>query len=399
MPPRPEADIDQVLQAALALVAANGLKALTLRPLAEKLQTTVSVLSYRFGRKDALLAAVIEAARDEDSAFLDMWLARIQAVTLLDSDRMADLADTVLDDMARQHTTRNQFYCELLQGAAWRPEIVAPLGLWKARRLAFWRAATQGLNQPDLAEALHAYSTDEGVHGLALGDNAAYRWLRRLNLKRLCSGLSPDNGAADLELFTIFHAALGDLLGAAGDRYQASSMTEWQARVARHISGLIITEGADAVTHRAIAERADVPPSTLAYHFPRQEDLLTAGLEDVIVRVQGDVDRRSVSPPAAPPEQSGVEIARATFAIALAATRMASLRGFAADMRRRRGENYHVQLRREAGGTPRFDLLAAQAMSITGIGQVILSGGLGAGEAERGFELMGRMQSAASEER
>jgi hypothetical protein len=38
-------------------------------------------------------------------------------------------------------------------------------------------------------------------------------------------------------------------------------------------------------------------------------------------------------------------------------------------------------------------------MSITGIGQVILSGGLEAGEVESGFELMGRMRGAASEER
>lgn len=375
----------------MALVATNGLKALTLRPLADRLQTTVSALSYRLGRKDALLGAVIQAACDEDGVFLNRWLSRIIAAPRMDGV-LTDLVDSVLDDMARRHAARGQFYCELLQGAATRPEIIAPLEAWKARRLGFWKAAAQGLDRPDLAEILNAYSTDEMAHGLALGDDAAYRWLRRLNLRRLCEGLiSPDG--ADLRLFSIFYDALGDTHEAAGGRYRAAAVSDWQLRVAGRISDLIIAEGADAVTHRAIAERADVPSSTLAYHFPRQEDLLRAGLENIIVRAQGDVDRRA--DPAGPTtEQSSMGIARGTFAIALAATHMPSLRGFAADMRRRRGENLHAQLMHDGSGGPALDRLAAQAMSITGIGQAIFLGDLKTGTQGR-FTLIGRMRDSA----
>ncbi|WP_168073487.1 TetR/AcrR family transcriptional regulator [Caulobacter sp. SSI4214] len=394
MTARLEADILQVLRAAMALVSADGLSALTLRPLAERLGTTVSILSYKFGRKDDLVAAIIDAAREEDSAFLDLWLARIRAVRSMTPAIMAEFADSILDDMARGHAIRGQFYCELLQGAASRPEIAAPLGLWRAQRLAFWRAATERLERPDLAETLHAYSADEVVHGLALGDQAAYRWLRRLGLKRLCGGLVAAEGDTDGELFTVFHAALGDLLMTPDGRYQAAPMSEWQARIAGHISALIIDEGADAVTHRAVAKRAGVASSTLAYHFPRQDDLLRSGLDDVIIRLQGHVDRPASPVSTSEPNRSREEIARATFAVALAATRNASLRGIAADMRRRRGENLYVYLKREGGGATPFDLLSAQVMSITSIGQLMLTAGE-VGGAGADFELIGRMRTAA----
>jgi DNA-binding transcriptional regulator YbjK len=399
MPARLEADIHQVLPAAMALVSADGLKALTLRPLAERLDTTVSVLSYKFGRKDELVAAIIDAAREEDAAFLDLWLGRIRAVRTMSAALLAQFADAILDDMARSHAVRSQFYCEVLQGVASRPELVAPFSRWRARRLAFWRAATERLDRPDLAETLHAYSADEVVHGLALGDQAAYRWLRSLGLRRLCCGLIASDDGTEGELFATFHAALDDLLTSPDGRYAAPTMSEWQARIAGHISALIIAEGADAVTHRAVAERAGVASSTLAYHFPRQDDLLKSGLDDIIIRLQGHVDRPaapgpSASPPAPAPDRSREEIARATFAVALAATRNASLRGIAADMRRRRGENLHVYLKRESGGATPFDPLAAQVMSITSIGQLLLTAGE-AGQAGADFELIGRMRTIA----
>lgn len=384
--------LPSVLYAAMSLVAADGLRGLSLRPLAERLGTTVSALTHRFGLKDSLIATLIEAAREADGAFLDVWLARIEALDVRDGALMADLADAVLDDMVGPEALRSRFYCELLQGVPSRPEIAASLAAWQTRRLAFWRAAVAPLGQVDLGETLHAASTDEVAHGLAIGDLAAYRWLRRLTLHRLCCGLAPAPGSSDVRQFTVFRAALGDL-GADRGRYHAPDVSAWQAKAARHVSALIVAEGADAVTHRAVAARAGLPNSTLAYHFPRQEDLLKAGLHDIIERAQGRIDAAQTSEPDY--EMSSVEIARSTFAIALAAARIPSLKVFAADMRRRRGENHLIRLSRLTDGDSPFDLLSAQALAITGIGQLILDATQGSTANGNAFALMERLQHNA----
>jgi DNA-binding transcriptional regulator YbjK len=387
---RREPSLSLVLHAAMELVAASGLKGLSLRPLAEKLGTTVSALTHRYGLKDTLLASIVAAAAEADGAFLDTWLARVVALETADGAVLADVADAVLADLAGPEALRAQFYCELLQGAAARPDIAAPLAAWQARRLVFWRALAAPLGRAALGDVLHAYSTDEAAHGLALGDLAAYRWLRRLNLRRLCCSLIPAANSTEMKQFLVFHAALGELRGP--DRYQAPKTSEWHRRAARHISAVIILDGPDAVTHRAIAARANVANSTLAYHFPRQQDLLKAGIDDIIVRAQGRIDAGEAT--AEPDfELSSIEIARATFAVALAATRMPDLKTFAADMRRRRGENYLLRLQSRLQGKSSFDLLSAQAMAITGIGQLMLDAVIDAAGATTAFSLVTALEA------
>jgi AcrR family transcriptional regulator len=373
-------DIGPVLHAAMTLVAAQGLKGLSLRPLAQQLETNVSALTNRFGPKDALVTRLVEAACEEDGAFLDTWLDRIRALEVRDGALMADIADAIFGDMAGPEALRTQFYCELLQGAVSRPEIAAALAPWQERRLDFWRAATATLEVPELAVTLHAASVTEGAHGLTLGALGPYRWIRRLALDRLCCGFKPAADASDFRQFTVFHAAMGDLFEARG-RYQVPEMSELQARVARHVSAAILAEGADIITHREIAARVGLANSTLAYHFPLQEDLLTAGLNDIIARVHRVFD--DLPPGIARPdfELTATEIARGAFALALAATRMPRLRPLVADIRRRRGENYLARLNDEWGGASPFDLLAAHALSIAGTGQRVLDGALEADPA------------------
>ncbi len=386
--------IQTVLQAAMTLVATHGVRGLSLRPLAEQLDTTVSALSHRFGLKDALLASLIDAAREEDDLFFDTWLARIRAIEVRDDALLADFADAILGEMADRERLRAQFYCELVQGSASRPEIATLFASWRDQRLAFWRAATESSDRPELGDILHAFSTDESAYGLAIGDLAAYRWLRRLNLHRLCRGLAATADRSDLQQFTVFHAALGDLLGPP-EPLEPPAMSEWRVKGARHIAELIITEGADAVTHRAAAARAGVANSTLAYHFPRQEDLVKAGLNDIVNRLGVFMDTSSPALDVQSYELTSVEIARATFAVALAATRMPDLKAIAADTRRRRGQNLMVRFNRQALGASPLDLLSAQAISMTGIGKLMLDADLDPAPDAAAFRLAERMAAGA----
>jgi DNA-binding transcriptional regulator YbjK len=387
---RADTGIQTVLHAAMTLVAAHGVRGLSLRPLAEQLDTTVSALSHRFGLKDALLASLIDAAREADSIFFGSWFARIREIEVRDGALLADFADTILSEMVGREALRTQFYCELVQSSASRPEVDALFAPWREQRLTFWRAASEGLDRAELGDMLHAFSTDESAYGLAIGDLGAYRWLRRLNLHRLCCGLAATADGADMRRFAMLHAALGELPGPPV-RLEASAMSEWQAKAAPHIAALIITEGADAVTHRAAAARAGVANSTLAYHFPRQEDLLKAGLSDIIARLGVFMNTPSPAPDVQSYEMTTVEIARATYAVALATTRMPDLRAIAADMRRRRGENLLIRFNRQVTGISPFDLLSAQAISITGIGKLMLDAELDPAPDAAAFQLAERM--------
>lgn len=387
-------DLQPVLHAAMTLVAADGLKGLSLRPLAERLGLTVSAVTHRFGLKDELLNTLIEAAIAQDGLFLDRWLDRIRALEVRDGETMADLADAILSDLAGPEALRTRFYCELLQGVVSRRELATVVEAWSARRLAFWTAATEGLGRPELDAVLHAFSIGDAAYGLALGDVAAYRWLRKLNLRRLCRGLIPADNARDLRQYQVFRQALGDLFD---DPTRASTppLTEWQAKAAPHISALIIAEGADAVTHRAIAARAGLANSTLAYHFPRQEDLLRAGAVDMVAR-----SRQATAAPAreADFQFTAMQSARATFALALIAARMPGFKAVAADLRRQRGENYVAVLEREMG-TRVFDVVAAQALSLTGMGRIMLDAVLDPAAIDTGLKLSQRMRAAALAER
>lgn len=387
-------DLQPALHAAMTLVAADGLKGLSLRPLAEQLGQTVSALTHRFGLKDELLTALIEAAIAQDDAFLDRWLARIRALEIRDGATMAETADAILSDLAGPEALRTRFYCELLQGVVSRPELAPAVAAWSARRLDFWRAATADVGRPALDEVLHAFSIGDAAYGLAVGDVAAYRWLRRLNLRRLCCGLIPADNRQDLRQYQVFRDALGELLDEPG-RPTPPPLTEWQAKAAPHISALIIAEGADAVTHRAIAARAGLANSTLAYHFPRQEDLLRAGAADMVAR-----SRQATAAPARESDfqLTAIQSARATFALALIATRMPGLKAVAADLRGRRGENYVGVLEREMGERV-FDVIATQALSLTGMGRMILDAVMDPAVSDAGFKLSERMRAAALAER
>ncbi|MDC7675878.1 TetR family transcriptional regulator [Asticcacaulis machinosus] len=382
-----------ILKPALDMVAEEGLGALTLRPLAQRTNTSVSALTYHFGVKDDLLRHLISTARTEDLAFFDGWHRRLEEVPCLSPLNMADVIETILSDMVTRHQRRTLFFSELVQASAHQPGVDIMLLPWLGDRLKFWRDLTARLSPSadiDMAEMLHAYAIDETVHALALEALPAYRWLRRLTLRRLFTGfVSAELAAGDADLFRVFYDEIGQLPDAFGVDHEAAVLNDKQSAIVGHISELIVSAGIESVTHRAVAGRAGVAASTLAYHFRTQEDLVRAGLEDIIRRLQAEVSdltadggRQAFVREVSNRPYSSIEIARATFAVALSATRRPQLLACAADMRRRRGINLHKVLKAEFPD-PRFDPLAAQALSVAAIGQIVLSGSKGHVEASR----------------
>jgi DNA-binding transcriptional regulator YbjK len=128
---------------------------------------------------------------------------------------------------------------------------------------------------------------------------------------------------------------------------------------------VIVADGAQAVTHRAVGERANVPASSVAYHFRTRLDVVRAGLTVVYRVAQGRLTPRQA------PGDLEVFVARGTVSVALAAAREAELVPYAVDLRRLRGENLRRRLNERLGVS--LDLAAAQAVSIARLGAILLS--------------------------
>lgn len=364
----------EFLEPAFDLVAQAGIGALSLRPLAAAAGTTVSVLTYRFGRKEHLLEQLVDMAHEQEQAFLDGWRRRIEPLADLRGRDVADIADGLFDELAGAQARRSLFFSELVQAGAWDAGLRPALARWLETRLDFWRLLCSRLSAAppvDLADLLHGYAIDETAFGLALNGLPAYRWLRRLNLRRLCA--PADDQAAEQQLFRVFLDELAELPDSVAIDRGARAQGGRKGEMVRHIAALIVEQGAEAVTHRAVSKAAGVGVSTLSHHFRRQEDLLRAGLEEIIRQMWAQIERPPGMPdPAGEPAARPAPIWRATFAIALAATRNPDLVPSAAAMRRRRGENADRVLAR-IGLNRRYDRLAAQAISIIYMGQMMLA--------------------------
>ena len=365
----------ELLAAACSLVQAEGLAGLTLRPLAQRLDVSVQVLSTRYGARAKVMAAIAQAALEADERDLAPWLRRIEALAQLDPPLAADLADQVLELQSVQQRGRGQLFVEMVQASAWDEEVRAALGPWLAARTDFWNRLARRAQVPEAVldtGIMAGYFLDELAYSLALGELPAYRLLRRLCLRRLFVGYGlavPDD--SDVPMFRRLFDELDYPQDSLIVSHGVNALTGWRHAAAQACAVTVTNEGVAAVTHRAIAEIAGVPHSTLAYRFPTHEDLVVAGLEFIISHLLQEVAQGRFQGSAI--ERSGtggqsIDIGRATFAVAIAASRMQRLMPCAADMRRQRGINLFRILAQRGHAEIGLDFLGAQVLSIGLIG-------------------------------
>lgn len=372
----PEEDL---LAAACRIVASEGLAGLTLRPLAESLNVSVTVLSNHYGTRAEIIAAICRAAWAADNVALARWHLTLSRLGDLAAPAAADLADTILEELAVAGRELALLFLEALQASAWDEAVRDALAPWLSARTQFWRDVGRraGL-PPSLTDNgwLGAYFIDELAYSVVLNHLPSYRLLRRLCLRRLFSGLAPGPKAdADMTLFAAMFDELEYTPGELAVMHGAQLAADWPGRAARACAMLLTERGVGALTHRAVAAAAEVPHTTLSYRFATQQDLVIAGLEYIISHLLQAVDKGALSGDLAqtPPQLStsdghGLDVGRATLAVAIAAARMPQLAPCAADMRRRRGINLVKILQRLSPPVPAVDLLSAQIIAIGMIG-------------------------------
>jgi len=365
-----------LLAAACRIVAAEGLAGLTLRPLAEALGISVTVLSNHYGVRADIMAAICRAAREHDTQRLDHWRRLLAGLGSLPPAIAADMAEAILDDLATEQRTISVLYLETLHACTWDAALAPAFEPWAAQRRAFWHEFAQ---RAGLAGALlecawwQGYVVAELAYSVALNAVSSYRMLRRVCLQRLFAGgaaAAPDDAGA-----TLF-ALLAEQMQRGADSLGAESGTghapEWMARAARACGIRLAEQGASGLTHRAIAAEIGVPHTTLSYRFPTQYDLVTAGLESIAAHILLAVDAGSLTELQRlriAGDGKKLDLARANFAVAIAAARMPELKDYTASLRSRRGNNLVKVFEQYMPGARGIDGLCAQviSMGLTGL--------------------------------
>lgn len=369
-----------LLAAACGIVAQSGWTGLALRPLADSLNVSVTVLSNHYGTRADVVAAVCRAGHAEEQRIFAGWRATLARLESVSPALAADLADTIVQELAVRHRDFSLLFMEILQSGGWDETLRAAFSPWLDERVRFWSqlGARVGL-PPTVTDSgwLSGYFIDELAFSISLDQQPAYRMLRRLCLRRLFAGVAAPaaTAAEDDTLFAALFEQLEYREGEIAVGHGVDVSSDWPGRAARACAITLTERGVGALTHRAIAAEAGVPHTTLIYRFATQQDLVVAGLEFIITHVLRAVDEGELSGDlsAAPDRMNsfgddGLDVGRATFALAVAAARMPRLAPSAADMRRRRGINLLKILRRVSPALADIDMLAAQIASVGLIG-------------------------------
>lgn len=379
-----------LLAAACGIVSSEGLAGLTLRPLAEALGVSVTVLSSHYGARADVIAAVCHAACEQDKQWMAAWRATLEALGTLSPAIAAELAETMLEELATHHRGLSMLYLELLHACTWDAALQPVFAEWQAERRGFWLAFGE---RAGMAEGLLAcgwwqgYVLAELAYGLVLGPLTAYRSLRRLCLRRLfAGGLASRADVGDAELFALLLARMqvadGEVAGATGTGADggvgaraaggAGREPVWAAQAARVCGRWLAAQGVHGLTHRAVAAEIGIAHTTLSYRYPTQHDLVIAGLESIVAHIRFAVDADSLTElQRLRVEGDGkqLDLARANFAVAIAAARMPQLTAYIADMRSRRGNNLVKVFMKYLPQARGIDALCAQviSMGLTGL--------------------------------
>lgn len=366
-------DSEALLEAALAIVAEDGLGGLTLRPLARRLGWSLAGLSRQVGSKDQLLDRLIQEAARADAQTLAPWLRHVESFDMLPLPALMEITEDLLHLRAGpEGRARTHLKCELVQIAAFNPRLRAAVADWIAVDRRFWSALAARCASPpsfDMGFALTCFAIDDGARALTLEHFDDYRWVRREGIRRLWAGLFDGE---ETPANPLYERALSDVPSESEPPLWIARLltSERDQSFGNIVASIILDSGMDAITHREVARRAGLPHTSVAYHYPLQDDLVELGMHATVEMVRvgtlAAMEGRYLPPVAG-------QLGLASFAVAVAAARRPSLRPIVREMRRRRGESLLPWLLKHNPGNPRIDMGNIQAMSSVLIGAIVLA--------------------------
>lgn len=374
-----DADWPALIGAGRVLVAEGGLRALSLRSIAGASGWTMGELGYRIGKKEQLIASLIEAERETARAADAAWLDRLSGLSEMDVATLTAVVGGYLDDCATNRRAATIFWEELLLEAGVAPQLSPLVSPWLDEREAFWRHLLMGRHSKAdiLARIVTNFMAEEQLHTVVLGHNPAYRLMRDIRIRRLCNGLL---AGTDGQRATLFDSLLDQFVPA--DPVM-EAITERAQAVARMTAKLMMERGLSAVTHRGVAAALGLSPSAVAHHFRTRMDLVRGGVEAMYEAFYAALDvnliRQRLLVDAAAlgglidPAGAGAGLSRATHMINLVGARDPAFVSLVARRLTERGRSSSRWIGALFATPDRFDRCAAQITSMVLGGEVFLT--------------------------
>ncbi len=285
-----------IVDAARTVVSQRGLSGMSLRVVAEQADVSVGTINYRIGDRAALLEAVTRREIELARAHRQAWRDRVGQTDPLDAGALPDLVCAWLDDGAwdRRVSAINQ--CELTLKALRDPQSLPSIGPLLEEGESLWRAILHRNADADrLATLIASYCTDEQPFSILLASDVEYRLLRRSTIRALLHDPRKPRPrtAGDWHMRLVDRLAIPSQAardpGAVAPQGMKSVITE-------HIADALASAGVGALSHRLVAQTANMPASTVAHHFPTQRDVVRGGVEALYRRM-----RAELTPPPIPP--------------------------------------------------------------------------------------------------
>ncbi|MDO9608742.1 MAG: TetR family transcriptional regulator [Brevundimonas sp.] len=256
-------DAQQIIDAAIAQAAANGLRSLTMRDLAQSVEKSTTVVVNLFGTKSGLIQAVGEKALQLDSDFHARFF---QSVAGLDLNR--DTLLTLVQNYLRSRTSDEAGFARVWEALLLESDSSSMrldlMRRWDVMRKKAWSdhlAANPRLRS--YADPLIAWATIEHFYAGALQGRTEYEIIAAEGLGGLIDhafGL-PERPATA----TFWYRQNLTLPQAPAEGLEADSI---QRKLLDIAADQILAGGVTAITNRSVSAVAGTSTSTIAYHWP-----------------------------------------------------------------------------------------------------------------------------------
>lgn len=268
-----------VISVAARQITATGLKGLTLRSLAQETGISASLLTYRYGTRDALIGRILDDAAERNASDWALLDERLRGIAV-DHGGLHALAIAV----ALHRITQGR-ECSLLgwishTAAQRNGETRSAAGDRPPARSRFWinRFQEAGID-PALA---HAFSAGmEGMIRIGLiapMDPRFAVWMSD-GVTRLCDRITgcPPSRAGDSSARARIEASDHSALKSG----EGTGRSETPDRIIDAAVALILSAGPDALTHRLIAKEAGVSLSSMTHHFATLDDIMLRAFDRI----------------------------------------------------------------------------------------------------------------------
>ncbi len=272
---------DRLVDVVSGMWVTHGRAAMSARQVAQAAETTTSLINYYFGGFEQLLLSAQARSAVSARTWCDTQSRALADMPGLNADAIGHLMATLIDDLCTQNRELVFAWTECQMLAARNPAFLPAAREWRLVWKDFWDGFGERFGLLDKAGLTRMFFNGEvSLHRIrwhAPLDRAALSetciaWVRLMQTGR--SGPTPlRDHARDKAL-----------------KVQTPVLLEGtiERAIADAAADLIGTEGAGAITHRAVAKASGANLGSVTHHFPTSDILISAAFERIYGRITQD---------------------------------------------------------------------------------------------------------------